>query len=80
MTKQHSEKRIEVALGLLLKTIEQNVADTGTILDEFEATHTEYERDQSRQYDALVAGYFALKETIDSINNRLNKKHNEKRN
>ena len=71
MTKQNSEKRTEAAVGLLLKTLEQNVADTDIILKEFETTHTEYERDKSKTYDALVAGHFALKDAIDSINNRL---------
>lgn len=72
MSKRHSEKRAEAAVVMLLKTLEQNVADTGTILDEFEATHTDYECDQSKAYDALVAGHFALKEAIERINNRLN--------
>lgn len=73
MTKQHSEKITEAAVGILLKTLEQNVADTGTILDEFEVTHNDVECDQSKHYAALVAGHFALKEAIDRINNRLNK-------
>ena len=73
--KQHSEKRTEVAVELLLKTLTRNVTDTGIILEEFEATHDDYECDQSKQYDALVAGHFALKEAIDKINNRLNRKN-----
>lgn len=73
MTKQNSEKRTEWAVELLLGTLIRNVTDTGIILDEFEATHTEHERDQSRQYDALVAGHYALKDAIDQINNRLKK-------
>ena len=72
--KQHSEKRTEVAVELLLKTLTRNVTDTGIILEEFEATHDDYECDQSKQYDALVAGHFALKEAIYKINNRLNRK------
>lgn len=72
--KQHSEKRTEVAVELLLKTLIRNVTDTGIILEEFEATHDDYECDQSKQYDALVAGHFALKEAIDKINNRPNRK------
>ncbi|MBO5444272.1 MAG: hypothetical protein J5995_02840 [Muribaculaceae bacterium] len=73
MIKQHTEKRAETAVGILLKSLERNWYDTGVLIDEFEATHTEYECDQSKIYDALVAGHFALKETIDRINNRLNK-------
>lgn len=71
--KQHSEKRTEVAVKLLIETLTQNLNDTGTILDDFEATHNDWECYQSKQYAALVAGHFALKEAIDEINNRLNK-------
>jgi hypothetical protein len=71
--KQHSEQRTERAVGLLLQTLEQNVADTGTILDEFEVTHDDYELCHSKQYGALNAGYFAMKDAIDKINNQLNK-------
>ena len=72
--KQLSEQRTDRAVRLLLQTLEQNVADTETILGEFEATHDDYELCQSRQYNALNAGYFAMKEAIEKINNRLNKK------
>lgn len=58
---------------LLLQTLARNFEDTGKILDEFEATHDEYESDQSKQYSALVIGHFALKEAIDKINHQLNK-------
>lgn len=71
--KAKSEKRTEQAVKELLQTLTHNWYDTGRVLDEFEATHDEYECDQSRQYDALIAGHFALKEAIDKINNRLNK-------
>lgn len=71
--KQHSEKRTEIAVKLLIETLTQNLNDTGIILSEFEATHNDWECDQSKQYAALVAGHFALKEAIDEINNRLNK-------
>lgn len=56
-----------------METLTQNLNDTGVVLDEFEATHNDWECDQSKQYAALVAGHFALKEAIDEINNRLNK-------
>lgn len=71
--KQHSEKRTEVAVKLLIESLTQNFNDTGIVLDEFEATHDDWECDQSKQYAALVAGHFALKEAIDKINNRLNR-------
>ena len=71
--KQHSEKRTEMAVELLLKSLTRNLTDTGSILDEFEATHNDYECDQSKQYAALVAGHFALEEAIERIKNHLNK-------
>ena len=72
--KQHSEKRTEEGVRILLQTLTRNWHDTGIVLDEFEATHNEWECDQSKQYAALVAGHFALKAAIDKINNQLNKK------
>lgn len=72
MTKQFSEHRTEVAVRILLNTLEQNVADTGTILDEFEATHNDYECDQSKTYGALVTGHELMKEAIEAINKILN--------
>ncbi len=71
--KQHSEKRTEVAVKLLIESLTQNFNDTGIVLDEFEATHNDWECNQSKQYAALVAGHFALEEALDTINNRLNK-------
>lgn len=72
--KQQSEQRTNRAIGLLLQTLERYVADTGIILDEFEANHTDYELCDSKQYNALNAGHFALKDAIDKINDQLNKK------
>ncbi len=56
-----------------MQTLEQNVADAGTILDEFEATHDDSECCNSKTYSALVAGHFALEETIVKITRILNK-------
>ena len=71
--KKYSEKRIETTVDLMLKTLIKNFNDTGVILDEFESVHNEFECDHSKQYAALVAGHFALKEAIDKINHQLNK-------
>lgn len=71
--KQYSEQRTDRAVRLLLQTLEQNVADTGIILGEFEATHDDYELCYSKQYSALNAGHFAMKEAIEKINRQLNK-------
>ena len=72
--KQQSEQRTDRAIKLLLQTLERNVNATGIILDEFEATHNYYELCYSKQYNALNAGHFALKDAIDKINDQLNKK------
>lgn len=58
---------------MLLQTLIRNYEDVGVIIEEFEATHDEHERDRSRRYDALIAGHYALKGAIEEINNRLNK-------
>lgn len=72
--KQQSEQRTDRAIKLLLQTLKQNLADTGIILGEYEATHNDYELCYSKQYNALNAGHFALKDAIDKINDQLNKK------
>ncbi|GEM_PF-923567 len=72
--KRLSEQRTDRAIRLLLQTLEQNVADAGTILDEFETTHDDCELCDSKQYNALNVGYFAMKDAIEKINNQLNKK------
>lgn len=72
--KQQSERRTELAVTLLLQTLARNVNDTGIILDEFETSHDDGELCDSKPYNALVAGHFAMKEAIERINNQLNKK------
>lgn len=62
------------AVKVLLQSLEQNFKDTGTVLNQYEATHDDCECCNSKQYSALVAGHFALEEAIEKINSRLNKK------
>jgi len=71
--KQQSERMAGNALRLLLQTLERNVKDTGIVLDSYEATHDDHELSRSGQYQALVAGHFALNDAIDKINDLLNK-------
>ena len=71
--KQRAEKMTEQAVECLLKTAERWVSDTSQALDEMEQTHSEPELEQSKQYQALVAGHFTLKEMIERITNQLNK-------
>lgn len=70
--KRESEQRISNAIKMVLQTLERNVADAGIILGEYESTHDDGELCDSRHYNALNAGYFAMKEAIDRINNQLN--------
>ncbi len=46
------------AVKVLLQSLEQDFKDTGIVLDQFEATHNDYECNQSKPYSALVAGHF----------------------
>lgn len=63
----------ENAVKALLQTLERNFNDTGTVLDQYEATHDDSECCNSKAYNALVSGHFALEEAIEKINNQLNK-------
>lgn len=71
--KDYSEQRVVMALSLLKQTLEQNVKDTGEILDEYESTHDDYELSISKQYGALNTAHFAMIGLIDRINSQLNK-------
>lgn len=71
--KRKTEQKTEVAVKILLETLKRNEADTGTVLKEYEDTHDDHELCDSRPYNALVTGHFALKAAIDKINNQLNK-------
>ena len=68
------EIKTENAVKVLLRALEQSFKDTDTVLGQYEATHDDCECCNSKAYNALVAGYFALEETIEKINNILNKR------
>lgn len=72
--KQNSEQKAQNAIKELLQTLERNFNDTGIVLDQYEATHSDYELCYSKEYNALAAGHLALKDAIDRINDQLNKK------
>lgn len=71
--KQRAEIMTDNAVKVLLQTLEQNLKDTGTVLNQYEATHDDFECCNSKQYNALVSGHFALKDAIAKINRILNK-------
>ena len=59
--------RADSALRELRQTLERNWYDTGRVMDDYEAVHDDYELCHSKTYQALNAAHFALKETIDKI-------------
>lgn len=69
----------EQAVKELLRILERNVTDTGTVLDGYEATHDDAELSESRQYNALLTGHYAMIEAIGMINKQLNKALPERR-
>lgn len=66
-------------LQVLMQTLERNVVDTGAVLDGYEATHSDAELEESRQYQALVMGQAAMREAIERMNRQLNKSLHEAR-
>ncbi len=72
--KKYTEKRVEESVRTLLQTLTRCLNDSGIVMDEYELVHNDREMEESRHYDALVAGHFALKEAIEKINYPLNKK------
>lgn len=72
--KDQTEKRVEHALKTLHETLRQNITDVGVVLDEYEASHNDYELCESRHYNALLAGWTILQEAMNKMNKRLNKK------
>lgn len=71
--KQRAEKMTDNAVKVLLQTLEQNLKDTGTVLDQYETTHNDYECCNSTAYSALVAGHCVLEEAIDRVKRIINK-------
>lgn len=63
----------ENAVKVLLQSLERNFNDTGTVLDQYEVAHDDCECCNSKAYNALVAGHFALKDAIEEITRILNK-------
>lgn len=61
------------AVKVLLQSLEQNLKDTSIVLDQYEATHDDYECCNSTAYSALVAGHFAIEDAIAKITRILNK-------
>ena len=71
--KRNSEERVSVALKQLSQTLLRNMEDLAVVLDGYELTHTAREMDESKEYGALVAGYYGLQELIKDINKEINR-------
>lgn len=56
-----------IAVKVLRKSLSQNLEDVKGVLDQFEATHSEAEREQSADYKALVEGQFSIEGIIERI-------------
>lgn len=66
-----------VAVKVLRKSLSQNLEDVKGVLDQFEATHSEAEREQSADYKALVEGQFSIEGMIERIDNEFVKEYDQ---
>ena len=71
--KKETEKQLELSLSYLLMVLNRNIEDLGTVLDAYERTHDDREREESKQYAGAVAGYFGIKETYEAIAREINR-------
>lgn len=72
--KQQSERLAENALKELNQTLQRNITDISAVLDMYEATHDDFELCYSKQYNALLTGWNAIQEAVETMNKQLNKK------
>lgn len=71
--KAKSEQRTAKAVKQLQKYLERKTLDIWLTLNDYEMTHNDSECTGSKEYNALVAGYFSLRETIEKMNRQLKK-------
>lgn len=67
MIKRQTEEAARRALRALRQIIEGTVDDVGEVLDRYEAAHNDYELAYSKEYAALVAGFYGLTTTLCNI-------------
>lgn len=72
--RQQAEERVTLALRQLSQTLVRNLEDLAVVLAGYELTHNVEEMEDSKEYGALVAGYFGIHEVIKDINKALNRK------
>ena len=64
-----------VAVKVLRKSLIQNLKDVKEVLDQFEATHSEAERERSADYKALVEGQFSIEGIVERIDSEFEKEY-----
>lgn len=57
-------------MKVLRQSLSQNLEDVKGVLDRFEASHSEAERNESTEYGILVDCQFALEETVERIGSK----------
>lgn len=71
MEKRQTEAAARKALIALRQIIEGTIADVGEVLDRYEAAHNDYELTYSKEYAALVAGFYGLTTTLCNIDKQI---------
>ena len=72
MEKRQTEEAARRALIALRQIIAGTVDDVGEVLDRYEAAHDDYELTYSKEYAALVAGFYGLTTTLCNIDKQTN--------
>lgn len=68
--KATTERMAARAVKVLRQSLSQNLEDVKGVLDRFEASHSEAERNVSTEYGILVECQFGLEETIGRIDSK----------
>ena len=71
MIKRQTEEAARRALRALRQIIEGTIDDVGEVLDCYEAAHDDYELTYSKEYAALVAGFYGLTTTLCNIDKQI---------
>ena len=71
MEKRQTEEAARRALRALRQIIEGTIDNVGYVLDSYEAAHNDYELTYSKEYAALVAGFYGLTTTLCNIDKQI---------
>lgn len=56
--KQRSERLAKTALGVFISALRRQIADTGDVMAEYAARHSQEEIETSADYTALIAAHY----------------------